>query len=51
LRDQDAVFFETHFDIMADRRASVQTVISLLEMLRIHGASRVTLGTERSAER
>jgi len=51
MREQDTAFFGTHFEIQADRHASVQTVISLLEMLRIHGASRVTLGTERSAER
>ena len=51
LRDQDAAFFGTHFEILADRSASVQTVISILEMLRDQGASRVTLGTERSAEK
>ena len=51
LRDQDAAFFGTHFEILADRSASVQTVISILEMLRDQGASRVTLGTERSGER
>jgi biopolymer transport protein ExbD len=51
MRKQDATFFETHFEIQADRHASMQTVISLLEMLRNGGASRVTLGTERSAER
>ena len=51
LRDQDAAFFGTHFEILADRSASVQTVISLLEVLRDKGASRVTLGTERSGEK
>ena len=51
LREQDAAFFGTHFEIQADRHATVQTVISILEMLRNKGASRVTLGTERSAER
>ena len=50
LKDQDAVYFGTHFQILADRRASVQAVISLLELLRDKGASRVTLGTESSAE-
>ena len=50
LRDQDAAYFGTRFEILADRSASVQTVISLLELLRDKGASRVTLGTERSAE-
>ena len=51
LRDQDAVYFGTHFEILADRRASVQAVISLLEILRDNGAVRVTLGTERSEGR
>ena len=51
LREQDAAFFGTHFEIQADKHATVQTVISLLEMLRNKGASRVTLGTERSAGR
>ncbi len=51
LKDQDPVFFETHFEILADRSASVQTAISLLEMLRDRGAVRVTLGTERSGEK
>lgn len=51
LRDQDAAYFGTPFEILADRSASVQTVISLLEMLRDKGASRVTLGTERSGEK
>jgi biopolymer transport protein ExbD len=51
LRDQDAAFFGTGFEILADRSASVQTVITLLEILRDRGASRVTLGTERSSER
>ena len=51
LQNQDAAYFGTHFEILADRNASVQTVISLLEMLRDRGASRVTLGTERSGEK
>ncbi|MDF1526395.1 MAG: biopolymer transporter ExbD [bacterium] len=51
LRDRDAAYFGTQFEILADRSASVQTVISLLEMLRDKGASRVTLGTERSVEK
>ena len=33
------------FEILSDRRASVQSVISLLELLRDKGATRVTLGT------
>jgi len=48
IQEQDADFVRTPFEILADRRASVQTVISLLEMLRDKGASQVTLGTERS---
>ena len=51
LRGQDAAFFGTYFEILADRSASVQTVISLLEMLRDRGASRVTLGTDSSGEK
>jgi len=51
IRDQGAGFVETPFEILADRRVSVQTVISLLEMLRDKGAARVTLGTEQSLER
>jgi len=50
LMDQDAAFFGTYFEILADKRASVQIVISLLEMLRDKGASRVTLGTKPSPE-
>ena len=46
---QDAEFVSTPFEILADRRVSVQTVISILEMLRDHGAARVTLGTEQAA--
>jgi biopolymer transport protein ExbD len=51
LRDLEAAYFGTYFEILADRSASVQTVISLLEILRDKGAVRVTLGTERSSER
>jgi len=51
LWDQDPAFFEIHFELLADRSASVQAVISLLEMLRDRGASRITLGTERSGEK
>jgi biopolymer transport protein ExbD len=49
LRAHDTNFVETYFEILADRRASVQAVISLLEMLRDNGALRITLGTERAA--
>lgn len=36
------------FEIRSDRRASIQTVVSLLEMLRNKGASRVMLKTTSS---
>jgi biopolymer transport protein ExbD len=49
LGNREAAFFEAPFEILADRRASMQTVISLLEMLRDNGAVRVTLGTERAS--
>jgi biopolymer transport protein ExbD len=45
----EASFFDSRFEILAEKSASVQTVISLLEMLRTRGAVRVTLGTERAA--
>ena len=51
LKDRDASYMRTPFEILADRNASVQAVISLLEMLRNRGASQVTLGTERSSEK
>ena len=51
LRERDASFMKTPFEILADRRASVQAVISLLEILRDRGAGRVSLGTEHSAGR
>lgn len=44
-----APFFESRFEILAEKSASIQTVISLLEMLRNRGAARVTLGTERAS--
>jgi biopolymer transport protein ExbD len=50
IRAQDAVFVQRGFEILADKGASVQTVISLLEMLRTKGAVRVTLGTVQSPE-
>ena len=50
IQDQDADFVRTPFEILADRHASVQTVISLLEMLRDKGAMQVTLGTEHSTQ-
>ena len=47
IRARDAQYLQTPFEILADRRASVQAVISLLEMLRDQGAARVTMGTVR----
>ena len=49
IQDQDAEFVQTPFEILADKRASVQAVISLLDMLRDKGAMQVTLGTEHSS--
>ncbi len=46
LAARDAAYLRTPFEILSDRRTPVQTVVSLLEMLRDRGASRVTLGTE-----
>jgi biopolymer transport protein ExbD len=43
-----APFFDSRFEILAEKSASIQTVISLLEMLGNRGAARVTLGTERA---
>ncbi|MDF1535025.1 MAG: biopolymer transporter ExbD [bacterium] len=45
---QDDAFLQTPFEILSDRRASVQTVVSLLELLRDRGAARVSLGTVRA---
>jgi biopolymer transport protein ExbD len=50
LMKQDPSFMRKPFEIRADRRASVQAVVSLLELLGNRGARRVTLGTERSKE-
>ena len=38
-------FLRTPFEILSDRRASVQTVVSLLDILRDRGATSVSLGT------
>jgi biopolymer transport protein ExbD len=51
LMKQDPTYMLNPFEIRADRRASVQIVVSLLELLRNRGARRVTLGTEHSKER
>lgn len=39
------------FEIRSDRRAEVQWVVSILELLRRHGAARVSLGTVSSGEK
>jgi biopolymer transport protein ExbD len=43
-------FIRASFEIFADRRATVQSVVSLLELLRDKGAVSVTLGTVRASE-
>lgn len=48
LQDQGTAYMQTPFEINADKRASVQNVISLLEILRNNGALSVTLRTESS---
>ncbi len=45
---QDETFLQTPIEILSDRRASVQTLVSLLELLRDRGAVRVSLGTVRA---
>jgi len=47
LEQQGTDILRTPFEIRSDRRASIQTVVSLLELLRNKGASRVTLKTTR----
>ena len=44
---QDAAFWRSSFEILSDRRTSVQTVVTLLEILRERGATSVSLGTVR----
>lgn len=50
LLKKDPAYMRKPFEIRADRRASVQAVVSLLELLGNRGALRVTLGTEGSAQ-
>jgi len=38
-------FAGSSFEILSDRRAPIQTMVSLLEMLRERGAGKVTIGT------
>lgn len=51
LAGRDSRFITSPFEILADKDASVQTVVSLLEMLRNSGASRVSLGTEKERDK
>jgi biopolymer transport protein ExbD len=48
LDHQEETFLQTPFEILSDRRASVQTVVSLLELLRDRGTVRVSLSTVRA---
>ena len=50
LVEQDSDLAPQVFEIRSDRKAAVQTVVSLLELLGKHGASRVSLGTVSSGE-
>lgn len=45
LDSRGSSFLQTPFEILSDRRASVQTVVSLLEILRDRGATSVSIGT------
>ena len=45
LRDRKQLFSGSPFEILADRKAPIQTMVSLLEMLRERGAGKVTIGT------
>jgi biopolymer transport protein ExbD len=45
LQNKDRAYLQVPFEILSDRRASVQTVVSLLELLRDRGAGSVSLGT------
>ena len=45
LDGKDSSFLRAPFEILSDRRASVQTVVSLLEILRDRGATSVSIGT------
>lgn len=40
---------EVPFEVRADRKASIQSVVSLMEVLRERGVQRVTLGTVRAS--
>ena len=50
LDSRDDTFWQAPFEILSDRQASVQTVVSLLEILRDRGAVSVSLGTVRGEQ-
>lgn len=50
LKERDADLSPKVFEIRSDRGAAVQTVVSILELLRKHGAARVLLGTVSAGE-
>jgi biopolymer transport protein ExbD len=45
LASLDEQFAGSSFEILSDRRAPIQAMVSLLEMLRERGAGKVTIGT------
>ncbi len=45
LASQSDQFLGSSFEILSDRKAPIQTMVSLLEMLRERGAGKVTIGT------
>ena len=51
LQDRGPAYVRIPVEVLADKGASVQAVISLLELLREKGASQVTLGTVLSTGR
>ena len=49
LSDQPAgSLLASPFEVRSDRRASIQTIVSLLEVMRERGVGRVTIGTVRA---
>ena len=50
LAARDPSFMESPFEILSDRKASVQSVVSLMELLRERGARKVTIATVRDRE-
>ncbi len=51
LAGRDSDLASLAFEIRSDKRAAVQTLVSVLELLRTHGASRVSLGTVTPGEK